>query len=1217
MNHPNPVRPSFTQCGLVILFLLFAVTRAFSGATATSPAVDWNVAVLDQVIAGVPAGEKYARIDDMLVPVDYLQYWRSYLAGGPQPNSAFASGFTMWPSGNVYYAFDASVTAANQKVFLDSAAEWATFANLHFMARSTQADYILVTNNASLSGGLSVVGKGGGAQLLQIGPTSWVHGVVVHEIGHALGLVHEHQRSDRDNYVTINSNNVAAGQLQNFVLLTTSQNKGPYDFLSVMHYYHNAFSVNTALDTIVPHSTNSQYLNIMGQRFDPVLSTNDRAGMISIYGAGPGASSVVTNTADSGPGTLRAALYYAYDHYGTTITFNIPNTDSGFSNNVFNILPSDALPSLVNATILDGTSEPVKANANGPQILINGVSCRAPILFVNGLQFKGTNCAARGLVINNYNQFGILITGTNVMNNTVAGCYVGVDPTGTTAVTNAICPIQIEAGAVSNTVGGLTAADRNLISGSAFQGLTIRDAGTGFNVVEGNYIGLNAAGTAALANAGAGVELFNGASSNTIGGPVAGARNIIAGNASDGVFVTGTTTTGNLVEGNYIGLNPAGAARIANGGAGVDFQGGTLNNVAATNVISGNTADGVLVLGSPTAGNQVNGNYIGLNAAGTAALANGGYGVDIQGGAVNNTASGNVISGNTGDGVLILGSPTAGNRLTGNYVGLNPAGAAILANGGAGVDIQGGAVNNTASGNVISGNANDGVLILGSTTSGNLLSGNYVGLNAAGTAALGNGGYGVDVQGGTVNNVVVSNVISGNPNVGVFIQGAFNSVWGNLIGLNAAGTAALGNAGPGVELYPTSSSNTIGGFTVAARNVISGNHQQGVYLNGTPVTQNLVVGNYIGLNAAGTAAVANTASGIELTGGPVGNTIGGIGGGRNFISGNGQYGINVNNGANANVIQGNTIGLNGTNGAAVPNTSYNVAIFAGARSNLVGGVTAGAANLISGGSTYGVIISDIGTTNNTVRGNSIFNNAGSAILLNATANHNLAAPALSSAVVTTNTSVSGTYNGANGTVFQLDFYSDASSASPIEGMTYLGSRSVTGTGSATAFTANLGALVPTGRSITASATDPNGNTSQLSTGAAVTMTSTPNDGVPDAWRKYYFGGTGTTTNGTSYAAGDPDHDGISNLQEFLSGTNPTNAASVLTLVTKNPISVTNTVSINSSNGIVYRVSYSDDLTAGRWDILADQVVGNGTNVVLGDPAAAVTPRRFYRAQVMW
>ena len=81
--------------------------------------------------------------------------------------------------------------------------------------------------------------------------------------------------------------NIAAGQEGNFVKLTDSQNKSAYDFLSIMEYSRNSLSVDAASDTIEPLPAYAQYLNLMGQQFDPVLSASDRAGMASIYGAGP------------------------------------------------------------------------------------------------------------------------------------------------------------------------------------------------------------------------------------------------------------------------------------------------------------------------------------------------------------------------------------------------------------------------------------------------------------------------------------------------------------------------------------------------------------------------------------------------------------------------------------------------------------------------------------------------------------------------------------------------------------------------------------------------------------------------------------------------------------------------------------------------------------------------------------------------------------------
>lgn len=1006
---------------------------------------EWSVGVLNQLLAPVPPGQALVRVGDMEVPAAYLRWWSNKLAGGAQTFSAFNGGFTAWPGGNVYYTFSNNVSVLKQRAFLDGAAEWAMFAGLHFVPRTSEANYVTIYEDAALSGGQSAVGMVGGQQFLRLGPNAWNRATICHELGHTLGLVHEHQRSDRNAYVTILTNNILPGAEANFVLLTGSQNHGAYDFLSVMHYGRNTLSTNTASDTIVPLPAYNQYLDIMGNRFDPVLSAADRAGMAAVYGAGPNLTSVVTNTLDSGPGSVRAALYYAFDHPGTTITFNIPLTDAGYSNNVFNIQPTDTLPGLWGFTTLDASTEPTNSNPAGPEILLDGILTRSLPVYPNGLRFRGTNCTARSLIINNFPACGVLLDGSNTIGNTVSGCYLGIDPTGIIAVTNGFVPVKISGGAASNTVGGTTAAARNIISGSAYHGLLIQDAGTRNNVVAGNHIGLNATGTAALPNNWSGVDIFGSAAGNIIG-----PANTISGNPNYGVVISSTGSDHNTVQGNFIGLDATGTAPVPNAWAGIGIFSG-----AKSNLVGGTIA-----------------------------------------------AARNVISGNGSQGVVIGDSGTTANRVQGNYIGLNP-----------------------------------------------------------------------------------------------------------------AGTAAMGNSWAGVNLYGGASGNLIGGDAPGTGNVIAGNSFQGVLIQDAGTDGNFVQGNLIGLDAAGGTAVANGWTGVEIYNGPASNRIGGYGGARNFISGNGNYGLSINYGSSGNIIQGNTIGLNAASGAATPNTWAAVAIFEGAQSNLVGGISLGAANLISAGTGDGVELYDAGTTNNTIRGNSIFNNAYAGIGLYYSANLNLAAPSLAAASVTTSTVVTGTYTGTSGKVYQLDFYADAPPAATAEAMTYLGSTNVTGTGGSAGFTVKLGARLPAGRAVTATATDPAGNTSRLSAGVAATMTSTPNDGIPDAWRLLYFGST--STNSSSYVAGDPDHDGLNNDQEFLAGTNPTNAASVFKLTAFNPATSTNAVSIHSANGIVYRVQCRDDLGTGAWAILADQVAGNGTNVFLADPGASAISRRFYRAQVLW
>ncbi len=1148
---------------------------------------DWNVALLDRILAGVPPGGTLAQIGDMEYPVAALQTWRDQLATGVTPLFTIGSGVNFWPGGNVYYTFTNGISPVKQKAFTDAAAEWTLCANIHFIPWTGQANYVIVMENPALQGGLAVVGMVGGEQWIQIGTNAWNRHTLTHEVGHTLGLVHEHQRSDRDSYLTVNSNNIESGEEFNFVLLPTATNRSPYDFLSIMHYAHNAFSsAPDTLDTMVPLPAYSNYYSQMGHG-DPVLSAYDRSNMAAIYGATLALTNIVTNSQDNSAGSLRAALYYGFDNPGATIRFNLATNDPGYTNGVFTIELSDQLSSLYNGTVIDGTTEPAQFNTNGPAIQINGALASQLAPPANGLHFAGTNSAARGLIINGFPQSAVLMDNPNAVSNTVSGCYLGVDPTGALAVTNYLYPVLIQGGARGNVIGGTTAAARNVISGSSDQGVLISDPGTIANVIEGNYIGLNATGTAPLMNGFEGVGIYGGAQSNIIGGTAPGAGNVISGNSAQGVVISDEGTTGNVVEGNYIGLDPTGNVAISNANAGVHLGNGAQGNIVggtapgARNVISGNGQEGVLLRDDGTAFNLVEGNYVGLSAAGTNAIPNVESGVQLYVGPAYNVVGGttsaarNIVSGNGQIGVLISFADTESNVVEGNYIGLNPAGTAAIPNGEAGVQLYSGPQNNLiggtapGAGNVISGNLQDGVSLLYAGTTG-------------------------------------------------------NSVQGNIIGLNAAGSMPLGNQQSGVDLYSGAQNNLIGGTAAGAGNVISGNSQDGVAVLFAGTTGNLIEGNLIGLNAAGTAALGNNWSGVEFYTGPQSNTLGGFGTARNFISGNGIYGVSINNpGTAANLVLGNTIGLDGTNNLAVPNVQGGIEIFSGTVGNVIGGLAPGSANLIAGNADFGVFVSDLTTSNNTVRGNSIFANSSVGqfgIVVQNNGNNNLVnPPSISSAVVgASNTTVIGSLSGfPASTTFHLDFYADTGTTNTAQARDYLGTKDVTTSGGGSAAFTNLLALLPMGRNITATATDPSCNTSNESyNGTVVTGVSSVGDGIPDVWRAAHFGGSGTTTNSTNCATCDADHDGMNNLGEFLAGTNPTNAASVLKGGTLAKSGADVVLSFQSVAGVVYRVYERADVAPGNWAILADQILGTGGTIQLTDPGAASLPRRFYKLQVL-
>jgi hypothetical protein len=213
-------------------------------------------------------------------------------------------------------------------------------------------------------------------------------------------------------------------------------------------------------------------------------------------------------------------------------------------------------------------------------------------------------------------------------------------------------------------------------------------AGTSGNVIQGNFIGTDAAGTGDLGNSLSGVQIREGASGNVIGGTVARARNVISGNGEHGVLIQEVGTTGNRAKGNYIGTDRTGTSNLGNGGDGVRIAAGATGNViggaaaSARNVISGNNFVGVAIGNAGTSGNRVLGNFVGTDRTGTADLGNGAEGVLITSGASGNVigavaaGGGNLIAHNVAEGVLVLSG--TGNAVLGNR---------IFANGGLGIDL--------------------------------------------------------------------------------------------------------------------------------------------------------------------------------------------------------------------------------------------------------------------------------------------------------------------------------------------------------------------------------------------------------------------------------------------------------------------------------------------------------------------------------------------------
>ncbi len=693
----------------------------------------------------------------------------------------------------------------------------------------------------------------------------------------------------------------------------------------------------------------------------------------------------VTTTADTGPGSLRDAITSA-DSTGlqSTINFQIGTGSQTIS-------PSSALPAITVPILIDGTSQP--GYSGTPLILLDGASAGAG---TTGLVISANGVTVKGLIISGFGSAGIQVIGNDAW---IESNYIGTSAAGTSALANGAAGINVVGS--DNTIGGTTAGAGNLISGNSEAGIVISDIN---NLIVGNKVGTNAAGTAALANNGDGIDVF--ASANTIGGTAAGAGNVISGNSGDGVQIQ--STTGVLVVGNLIGTNAADTAAVPNAGlAGIMIYDANSNTIGGTaagagNVISGNAGNGIqfnpTYASSPYASNNlIQGNDIGVTGTGNTPLGNGGDGIFAwvaTGNTFGGTAAGagNIFAANHYFGLEIDNSSQ--NVVAGNLVGIMANGSAD-GNGDGGVSLgnaSGNTVGGTSSGarNVISGNSRDGILVSGASASSNVIAGDYIGTNAAGSAAVGNSVDGIVIQSGATGNTIggtasgARNIISGNATDGVYLSAANNLVEGNRMGTNTAGTAALGNGGAGVSI--SSSGNTIGGTAAGAGNVLSGN-SNGVYIALATGTGNLVEGNLIGTDASGTVAISNSASGVAIYGAATANTIGGTtSGSSNVISGSGSSGVAIAGvGTTSNVVEGDLIGTNAAGTVAIPNAAYGVVVYGAATNNTVGGTAAGARNIISGNGVVGVFFTGTGTSGNTAAGNYIGTNAaGTAALANAT-----------------------------------------------------------------------------------------------------------------------------------------------------------------------------------------------------------------------------------------
>ena len=370
-----------------------------------------------------------------------------------------------------------------------------------------------------------------------------------------------------------------------------------------------------------------------------------------------------------------------------------------------------------------------------------------------------------------------------------------------------------------------------------------------------------------------------------------------------------------------------------------------------------------------------------------------------------------------------------------------------------------------------------------------------------------------------------------------FLLSDNSALRGCFVGTDASGTTAVGN---NRGVYVSASAQfSLGGPAPADRNLISGNGWHAVMLLNCPNAN--VEGNLIGTDATGAAPLGNNGRGIYITPGRAGILIHG-----NVIAANNDVGLNTGDiGSDTEfgiTIQGNWIGTDVTGTVEMGNTVFGV--FVTSNQVAVGGINPGKGNVIAFNGGAGVYVLDGGSTGphqSPIRGNSIHDNGltgpasnalgidlgepgvGAGVTLNDLGDTDIGPndrqnfPVITSAVSAgNNTTIQGKLNSLPNKTYDLDFYSNpACSPRPQgfqEGQTYLGSGQVTtdGSGNGTIDVLLTNVTIAAGTPVAATATDPDGNTSEFS--QRIVLTSTPPSGPP-------AGGTAVTLTGFDFLSG--------------------------------------------------------------------------------------------------
>jgi hypothetical protein len=565
--------------------------------------------------------------------------------------------------------------------------------------------------------------------------------------------------------------------------------------------------------------------------------------LLSLGVMGWSATITVTTVADTGAGSLREAIGQANSNGGPdTIQFA-----AGLAGKT--VRPQSSLPAITDdATTIDGDID-----HNGvPDIILNGSMAGGA-----GLRLCSRDNTIRGLNIRHWER-GIWVFGATATGNRVAGNRIGTNLGGRYSLGNDV-GVYISGSASNNTIGGKTAADRNLISGNRVAGIGLRAANN--NLIIGNRIGTDVTGKRWLGNS-VGIAAYY-CEGTRIGDGTTTGRNLISGQApQEGMYAAqGALADGaaqgiyldaggiylyqganHRVRGNFIGTDVTGKQAVSNVWCAITCWatvGTTLGGSAPgdRNVMSGNDYGVRFFFCSDV---TIINNRIGTDATGSFGIPNHDDGLDI-GFCRNVTVGGlkatlrNVIGANTNNGIDIGDSEHV--QVIGNYIGVSASGVAAIGNESNGVYVSSSRytyIGSTApkSGNVISGNGDDGIELTYDADSTQVVR-NTIGWNPGRSKPLPNAGMGVrlsyEAHGSAIggNSPALGNqILAAEGKSGVYISGS--GIYGTSITNNTIlGPSALGKYGVCLDfLYATT-----GGFGGnISRNVIR-RFEDGIYLN--------------------------------------------------------------------------------------------------------------------------------------------------------------------------------------------------------------------------------------------------------------------------------------------------------------------------------------------------------------------------------------------------